>query len=349
VVASQQLFEAVTKYQAGGYRKMKFAPMTKPAIEEALTAIEYDVLVTLTDGTTLFGCKLRYDPERECLALWLNATITVPLRDIAGVRPVSWLSEPVLDSTYPYRIHHRGVGSIWFRDSTSIAYQKRYPVFWPHACPLRKPGPSEPARRPETTDKIEEPIGFGRIAFDSFQELYSDWDHLTRTTPTLNELGISLVGVSVSFRQNLMSRFRKVFRPRDIIALKSLGPNHEAQDTTLKGVVTFFEKRIFHEIEGNEWELGALTEEWQDNRTALEGVNWLPVYFRRDRFMFPREAWERITSPFLIVGSLQKTSLKTWFGEKGLHLLARFAAFVPEHSPKWSQKWLRWKRPHENE
>lgn len=177
------------------------------------------------------------------------------------------------------------------------------------------------------------PYLYGRIMFDKFEPMYCDWHYLSHVNGGIRSVGLSTPfgGVSVGGEASLWSSFEKTLRRVKTTSLAQISnAQHQNENIAIKGTITFFEKKIYHQMEGGKWELGAFTEDWQDNRKSLKGVEWLPIYLLRMGFMYPYDLWERVMTPFILVGSVHKTSMKTFFEEKKMFFKVRMAGFVPQ-------------------
>jgi hypothetical protein len=319
------------------------------------------IQVVLTDGHTLVGAIESYLKhgnsylvDGACLRLIIpneHDDLVVPLSRIAAIRGVSWLAE------------HADEGE----DLSQVAELRRYEEPGTDAGTKWSYEVAESAGIERLHAKEFHPIGvrrpivWGRIAFASFEPMYCDWDYLSRMSGGIRSLGLStpIGGLSVGAEPSLWDAFVRQIRSTafidfDEIHTSSTGnfePSEQPQGLSMflekagikeagqnkglcavRGNVTFFQERVFHEMEGGQWELGVFTKEWQDNRTKLEGVAWVPIYFLRKGFMYPRDLWERVMSPFTILCSCHGIKLNAFGAERHLFLKARLAAFLPEES-----------------
>jgi len=304
------------------------------------------VQVILTNGYCLVGQLHSVETEVEPLLVenspkWLplkegylrlcndNSTVgrdlAIPLAKVASIRAVVWMAEQIPEEEYGEYLYpmHEGFGDVTaFLSSLEIADKIDVPkmknrfsdVAFSH---IRK----------------GKPYRWGRIVFDRFEPLYCDWEYLSRISGGVRSLGVSVPfgGFSIGGEPSLWSLFEKKLRQSKALLPSELSNcDSQSGDVSCKGTVSFFEKRIVHEMEDGQWELGALTRDWQDRRISLRDVEWVPVYLSTKGFMYPRELWDRIMSPFVLAGSIHKTSMRTYFGQKEFFLKVRLAAFLPD-------------------
>lgn len=332
---------------------MNFLPLPEEKIIEAVDRLYKDNIralsIILTDGTTLWGpipCEtyragVGLEPVSElCFARagyfelyydkpYKEKAVFIPLREIGGISPLS------CTQLMGKRLTLRSIGrylsrSRLFDDS---ALELMFRCLWKKA--IRRGYPTKRYGPFMYTLPMEKPFRWEYINFLRDTPLYCDWDYLSKKNGGLNSLGVGFVAsISAGWSKSLWSSFKKKVES----TLVAYEHACSLQEVSLKGFPVFLTVRkskslsdITEEVlkmEGSKWYATIFSSEKVRNFKHLTNIEWIPIYFKEDSLMLPKDLWEKLSQPIRVFGDIVTAATKTQFGEVSCFVKARAAAFL---------------------
>jgi hypothetical protein len=178
---------------------------------------------------------------------------------------------------------------------------------------------------------------WGKVHFKAPTALYCDWEYLQNRSGGINNVGLGVPIVSISFgwENSLWAKLFKHLKSRKV----ELSGVEDQPECTVSGFVSFINHAVAKpknqdeltglEMEGAEWVPAVMSEKRAQTYEDLKTMDWCFVYFRNDALMFPKRLWDHLSDAVTVFGEVFPAEIETENEKKNCFLKARAAAYIP--------------------
>lgn len=325
------------------FSHMNLEPMPEQKIEEAMNSSDKPNFILLTSGEMIYAGSLTsigeiadklsedyslsdvFDAGKDVLdeekylvvkydSVGYEYEIAIPYSDIADLISIPF-SHDKEESDTPASPRSISPTRKAFYDRTlEVAEESDYPV---HNVLLMY--------------NLGSPSNFswGEVEFSDDTALYCDWEYLQRRSGGVSSLGGGALGFSVSagWEESLWSEFRDAVETNQV----ELDETKDHSEVAISGHIDFVtheNEYITKEMDGSKWIAGVISEEYVEEVSALEGMEWNIGFFKRESLMFPLETWEHIADPVTVYGNVIDSPIETGFGIVDHFIKMRAGAYL---------------------